>query len=349
MSVRFVLGSSAGNMGVLATELAAGLVAIQVLTHALTRSDFGVMLLIANGGAAINLYEEGSASASILVQCRPWNAYRVGIKPVRELRRAMMSANVGEGVLVTSGKFTLEARDFADAQRISLIDGDELLGKISALVPEQALALLKLATQGDFLTPTCPSCGIKMIPRKSTAHGRTNVTFSLGGTNAMALLPLNSNPTRRELRQFAALWLPLFCVIVAAVNAASNMRSAFAGASLRRSSSPPASVVKPSAAPGLTPKPKTWLIVSAVNGRDQRRAFRTPLSRPFSVSLPSASRSHHLQSTLPSTGERICEPSASTPATIAFRLRTANSASCARSSASWAAMAEASAGAGSAP
>ncbi|HEX5767920.1 MAG TPA: topoisomerase DNA-binding C4 zinc finger domain-containing protein [Burkholderiales bacterium] len=32
---------------------------------------------------------------------------------------------------------------------------------------------MKLATQGDFLTPTCPSCGIKMIPRKSTAHGRT--------------------------------------------------------------------------------------------------------------------------------------------------------------------------------
>jgi restriction system protein len=106
-------------------------------------------------------------------QCRPWNAYRVGIKPVRELRRAMTSANVGEGVLVTSGKFTREARDFADEQRISLIDGDELLAKISALVPEKALALLKLATQGDFLTPTCPSCGIKMIPRKSTAHGRT--------------------------------------------------------------------------------------------------------------------------------------------------------------------------------
>ncbi|HJS37114.1 MAG TPA: restriction endonuclease, partial [Burkholderiales bacterium] len=87
----------------------------------------------ADGSAAINLYEQGSGSASILVQCRPWNAHRVGIKPVRELRRAMTSGNVGEGVLVTSGKFTLEARDFADAQRISLIDGDELLGKITAL------------------------------------------------------------------------------------------------------------------------------------------------------------------------------------------------------------------------
>jgi restriction system protein len=126
-----------------------------------------------DGGATINLYEQGSANASILVQCSPWNAYRVGIKPVRKLRRAMTSGNVGEGVLVTSGKFTREARDFADEQRISLIDGEELIANITALLPEKAHALLKLATQGDFLTPTCPSCGIKMIPRKSTAHGRT--------------------------------------------------------------------------------------------------------------------------------------------------------------------------------
>ena len=39
-------------------------------------------------------------------------------------------------------------------------------------MPEKALAVYKLATQGDFLTPTCPSCAIKMISRKSTAHGR---------------------------------------------------------------------------------------------------------------------------------------------------------------------------------
>jgi hypothetical protein len=33
----------------------------------------------------------------------------------------------------------------------------------------------------------------------------------------MPLLPFNANPTRRELRQFAGIWLPLFCVVVAAV------------------------------------------------------------------------------------------------------------------------------------
>jgi restriction system protein len=126
----------------------------------------------ADGGAGINLYEEGSESASAIVQCKPWNAYRVGIKPVRGLRGVMASENVGEGVLVTSGTFTQEARDFAGKEKIQLIDGAELLGKIAALLPEKALALLKFATQGDFLTPTCPSCGIKMASRKSTKHGR---------------------------------------------------------------------------------------------------------------------------------------------------------------------------------
>jgi restriction system protein len=127
----------------------------------------------ADGHVAINLYEQGSKNASIIVQCRPWNAHRVGIKPVRELRGAMASGNVGEGVLVTSGKFTQEARDFAGKEKISLIDGTELVGKIAALVPEKALALLEFATEGDFVTPTCPSCEIKMISRRSTTQGRT--------------------------------------------------------------------------------------------------------------------------------------------------------------------------------
>ena len=126
----------------------------------------------ADGGVAVNVYEQGAKNASIIVQCRPWTAHHIGIKPVRELRDAMASGHVAEGVLMTSGKFTKEARDFAGKEGVSLIDGTDLAAKLGALVPEKALAVYKLATQGDFLTPTCPSCAIKMISRKSTAHGR---------------------------------------------------------------------------------------------------------------------------------------------------------------------------------
>ena len=126
----------------------------------------------AGGGVDINLYEQGAERASTLVQCQPWNAYRVGIKPVRGLLGAMASGNVGEGVMVTSGKFTQEARDFARKEKIKLVDGAELLVKFADLEPEKAVGLLRFATQGDFQTPTCPTCAVKMIPRKSTTHGR---------------------------------------------------------------------------------------------------------------------------------------------------------------------------------
>ena len=126
----------------------------------------------ADGGVGISLTAEGADSASIIVQCKAWDVYTVGIRPLRALRGAMTSGSYGEGVFVTSGKFTREARDYAAKEQIHLIDGAELLGKIAALLPELALALLKLATQGEFLTPTCPSCAIKMISRKSTQSGR---------------------------------------------------------------------------------------------------------------------------------------------------------------------------------
>lgn len=119
-------------------------------------------------------FDEVNANrASILVQCRPWTAHRVGVKPVRELRGAMATGNVAEGVLVTSGKFTQEARDFAGREGVRLIDGPGLAAELAALAPEKALALYELATRGDFVTPTCPSCAIKMVSRKSTAQGRS--------------------------------------------------------------------------------------------------------------------------------------------------------------------------------
>ncbi len=125
-----------------------------------------------DGGAEINLYENGSEKLSIVVQCKAWSTSTVGIQPVRALRAAMAAGGAGEGVLIASGKFTREARDFAARENISLIDGAELVAKISALLPEQAAALLKQATQGDYLTPTCPSCDVKMAACTSTDAGR---------------------------------------------------------------------------------------------------------------------------------------------------------------------------------
>jgi len=126
----------------------------------------------ADGAVDISLYAAGADTASILVHCKAWDAYPIGVKTLHELRAAMTSANVAEGVMVAAGRFTPEARGYAAKEKIELIDGAALLEKLAALLPEKALALLKFATAGDFLTPTCPRCSIKMTARKSTREGR---------------------------------------------------------------------------------------------------------------------------------------------------------------------------------
>src|SRR5207245_4677151 len=115
---------------------------------------------------------EGADKPPSVLQCKPSSVYTVGIKPVRELRAAMAAAGVPQGVLVACGTFTSEAKEFSRVENIQLIDGGELRREIGALAPEQGQALLRLATAGDFSTPTCPACGIKMTARTSSTEGR---------------------------------------------------------------------------------------------------------------------------------------------------------------------------------
>jgi restriction system protein len=126
----------------------------------------------AEGGIDLVLQPHGSKFPSSIARCKAWDAYRVGVKSVRELRSAMAAAKITEGVLLTSGRFTQEAVNLAVKEGVQTIDGTALLEKMAALPPEKAAGLLRFATQGDFLTPTCPVCSIKMISRKSTKEGR---------------------------------------------------------------------------------------------------------------------------------------------------------------------------------
>jgi len=120
------------------------------------------------GGVDILLYETREDEPRALARCKAWEAFRVGIKPVRALRRAMAETGIRRGVLLTAGRFSQEAADEAKRDAIELVDGAKLLERIAALPEDKARGLLEFATEGDFLTPTCPHCSIKMVPRRST-------------------------------------------------------------------------------------------------------------------------------------------------------------------------------------
>lgn len=79
----------------------------------------------------------------------------------------MAHEKVGRGIFVTTGTYTPDALQFSDANPIQLLDGKGFLNKILDLPPEKQKALLDFAFEGDYRTPTCASCGVKMMARDS--------------------------------------------------------------------------------------------------------------------------------------------------------------------------------------
>jgi len=77
----------------------------------------------ADGGVDLELHKAGE---TFLVQCKQWRAYKVGVEVVRELYGAMAARGAAGGFVVTSGRFTGEARAFAAGRNVELVDGGRL-------------------------------------------------------------------------------------------------------------------------------------------------------------------------------------------------------------------------------
>jgi restriction system protein len=121
----------------------------------------------ADGGIDAKLFKGDDKEPTAIVQCKAWNARPVGVAPVRELLGVMTHQKVPEGIFLSTGEFTNEAMEYEKTNPIHLINGPILLGMIETLPVEAQQRLLAVATEGEFTTPTCPSCGIKMVWRNS--------------------------------------------------------------------------------------------------------------------------------------------------------------------------------------
>lgn len=120
----------------------------------------------ADGGIDIWVYKQGDERPFGIVQCKAWNASKVDVTKVRELCGVMVDQKVANGMLITPGVFTRDALAFAVEKPIRMISGENFLAKIMQLSEEKQLALLTIALEGDYWTPTCSRCGIKMVLRQ---------------------------------------------------------------------------------------------------------------------------------------------------------------------------------------
>jgi restriction system protein len=110
----------------------------------------------ADGGVDLRLRKDGK---KIYVQCKHWKARQVGVKVVRELYGVMMDKHADEGVVVTYGTFTQEARDFVRGKPISLVDGNKLIGLIGEVQKNPGVSIRENSQK------MCPKCGSEMILR----------------------------------------------------------------------------------------------------------------------------------------------------------------------------------------
>lgn len=129
-------------------------------------ADGGVDLVLSNG------------REKFLVQCKQWRALKVGVAVVRELYGVTAARGATGGFVVTSGRFTPDAIDFAAGRNIELIDGPELAAMIrnarrvsetGSVMPAQAAApgkqTGKESVPRDAAVPKCPKCGADMMKR----------------------------------------------------------------------------------------------------------------------------------------------------------------------------------------
>jgi restriction system protein len=131
----------------------------------------------ADGGIDLILNGRGER---ILVQCKQWKVYKVGVKPIREMYGVLTAEGADRAIFVTSGVYTQEARNFAARKRLDLIDGNALSRLISPIRDQQGEQNLKhIPSPEPATSPVCPICRSPMVLK--TAHAGPNVGSQFWG------------------------------------------------------------------------------------------------------------------------------------------------------------------------
>ena len=115
-----------------------------------------------DGGVDLIARKQGE---KYLVQCKHWRALQVGVPVVRELYGAMAAEGAVGGFVVTSGRFSEAAKEFANGRNLTLVDGLRLKRWIAAAkkqpaeAPRPAVApAVTPKAEPQPKAPACPHC-----------------------------------------------------------------------------------------------------------------------------------------------------------------------------------------------
>lgn len=122
-----------------------------------------------DGGIDATLYKAGLDAPVAVVQCKAWHK-PVKVEQVRALGGVMHERKVRRGVFWSlSGYVGRPVQESAERAGIQLLDGAAIVERIRALDQYKQATLLAQAFKGDYRTPTCAACGVKMVEREGKA------------------------------------------------------------------------------------------------------------------------------------------------------------------------------------
>lgn len=123
------------------------------------------------------------AGETVLVQCKRWKTWSVGVAVVREIYGVLMAEKASSALVVTTGEFTREARQFAEGKPIRLVDGEALVAMVRSVRTRKSSDVEEEESSGSEEAEAppppdgegCPKCGapmVRRVARKGPASGR---------------------------------------------------------------------------------------------------------------------------------------------------------------------------------
>ena len=116
-----------------------------------------------DGGVDLRLKKDGNR---FLVQCKQWRTMKVGVKVVRELYGVMTAEHATGGIVITSGIFTQEAKNFAADKPIDLVEGNQLFALIGTVRRGSPAKPVEIHEPAVTSRP-CPQCDGTLVLREA--------------------------------------------------------------------------------------------------------------------------------------------------------------------------------------
>lgn len=119
-----------------------------------------------DGGIDV-LVEDPDAPDRLLavIQCKSWRNQQVGVESVRALWGARDHFSASRAAFYSVSGFTKDAMDFSQGKALELVSGEQLLTQIQSLSDDAQALMLADITRGDYITPSCPSCNLRMVQK----------------------------------------------------------------------------------------------------------------------------------------------------------------------------------------